>query len=60
MVEDVDTGKPKRIKPCTLDRPTQDLVKLIFDNDMFREAMKTLEIGESVKMVLIFLNILFQ
>ncbi|XP_019856101.1 PREDICTED: poly [ADP-ribose] polymerase 3-like [Amphimedon queenslandica] len=44
VIEDVDTGKPKKIKPCTLDKPTQNLVKLIFDNDMFREAMKTLEI----------------
>jgi len=31
--------------PCALDKPTQDLIKLIFDNDMFNEAMKNLEIG---------------
>jgi poly [ADP-ribose] polymerase len=31
--------------PCTLDKPTQSLVKLLFDNDMFKDAMKDLEIG---------------
>ena len=31
--------------PCTLDAPTQSLMKLIFDNDMFREAMKNFDIG---------------
>lgn len=46
VIEDVDTGKPKKVKACTLEKPTQELVKLIFDNDMFREAMKTLEIGK--------------
>lgn len=30
--------------PCTLDKPTQDLIKLIFNNDMFNEAMRNLEI----------------
>lgn len=36
--------KLKVTLPCTLDKPTQDLIKLIFDNDMFNEAMKNLEI----------------
>jgi len=31
--------------PCKLDTTTQDLIKLIFDNDMFNDAMKNLEIG---------------
>jgi hypothetical protein len=31
--------------PCTLDAPTQSLMKLIFDNDMFRDAMKNFDIG---------------
>uniref|UniRef100_A0A6B2L1J6 Poly [ADP-ribose] polymerase n=1 Tax=Arcella intermedia TaxID=1963864 RepID=A0A6B2L1J6_9EUKA len=31
-------------KPCTLDTHTQKLVKLIFDNDMFKEQMKKLNI----------------
>jgi len=31
--------------PCQLDKSTQDLIKLIFDNDMFNDAMKDLEIG---------------
>jgi len=34
----------KKVKPCTLDKPTQDLVKMIFDNDMFCEAMKAMDI----------------
>ena len=34
-----------KVKDCTLDRPTQSLLKLIFDNDMFRDAMKSMEIG---------------
>ena len=33
------------MKPCSLDMPTQALMKLIFDNDMFQDAMKSLEIG---------------
>lgn len=36
--------KLKVTLPCALDKPTQDLIKLIFDNDMFNEAMKNLEI----------------
>ncbi len=38
-------GPAPVMKPCSLDKPTQALIKLIFDNDMFREAMKSLEIG---------------
>ncbi|NXE64438.1 PARP3 polymerase, partial [Calcarius ornatus] len=30
--------------PCTLDRATQDLVSLIFSSDMFRDAMRTMNI----------------
>uniref|UniRef100_A0A8B9TKI9 Poly [ADP-ribose] polymerase n=1 Tax=Anas platyrhynchos TaxID=8839 RepID=A0A8B9TKI9_ANAPL len=42
----VDGGKvPKRrVLPCTLDKTTQDLVALIFSSDMFRDAMKTMNI----------------
>ena len=32
-----------------LDKHTQDLVRLIFDHDMFKEAMATMEIGEFIK-----------
>ncbi|XP_069500129.1 protein mono-ADP-ribosyltransferase PARP3-like isoform X1 [Ambystoma mexicanum] len=32
------------IRPCSLDKPTQDLVSLLFSNDMFREAMQTMNI----------------
>ena len=30
---------------CSLDKPTQNLIKLIFDQDMFRSAMQNMEIG---------------
>ena len=32
----------------TLDKPTQELIRLIFDHDMFKQAMATMEIGLSV------------
>ncbi|XP_010133005.1 PREDICTED: poly [ADP-ribose] polymerase 3, partial [Buceros rhinoceros silvestris] len=46
-VDDVDGDKvcKKRVLPCTLDKATQDLVSLIFSNDMFRDAMQTMNIG---------------
>ncbi|KAM9182402.1 protein mono-ADP-ribosyltransferase PARP3 [Mergus octosetaceus] len=42
----VDGGKvsKRRVLPCTLDKTTQDLVALIFSSDMFRDAMKTMNI----------------
>lgn len=43
-LEDVDAPKAT-VKPCSLDKPTQDLVKLIFNNDMFKEAMQRMDIG---------------
>ncbi|XP_044307387.1 protein mono-ADP-ribosyltransferase PARP3 [Varanus komodoensis] len=45
-VETVDGVKltKERIRPCTLDKPTQELVSLIFSNDMFKEAMQTMNI----------------
>ena len=45
VVEETD-APPVKVKACTLDKPTQDLVKLIFDKDMFQSAMKKLDIGE--------------
>lgn len=47
QADGVDGGKvPKRrVLPCTLDKTTQDLVALIFSSDMFRDAMKTMNIG---------------
>ena len=39
-------GVKRKVAACTLDKPTQDLVKLIFDNDMFKEAMQTFHIGK--------------
>ena len=41
--EGVDLG----MKPCSLDPPTQNLIKLIFDQDMFNSAMQSMEIGMS-------------
>lgn len=47
QVDDVDGGKvcKQRVRPCTLDKATQDLVSLIFSSDMFRDAMQTMNIG---------------
>ena len=39
---------PSNVAPCTLDKPTQSLIKLIFDIDMFKEAMANFEIGKYV------------
>nr|XP_020659542.1 poly [ADP-ribose] polymerase 3 [Pogona vitticeps] len=45
-VDTVDGVKlsKQRIRPCTLDKPTQELVSLIFSNDMFKDAMQTMNI----------------
>lgn len=47
QADGVDGGKvsKRRVLPCTLDKTTQDLVALIFSSDMFRDAMKTMNIG---------------
>ncbi|XP_075795591.1 protein mono-ADP-ribosyltransferase PARP3 isoform X2 [Pelodiscus sinensis] len=45
-VDSVDGGRrlTQRTLPCTLDKATQELVSLLFSNDMFREAMQTMNI----------------
>ncbi len=43
----------KKIAECTLDKPTQSLVKLIFDNDMFKEAMTSFNIGMFLKVCIV-------
>ncbi|NWI65852.1 PARP3 polymerase, partial [Todus mexicanus] len=45
-VDGVDGDKvcKQRVLPCTLDKATQELVSLIFSNDMFRDAMQTMNI----------------
>ncbi|XP_032996540.1 protein mono-ADP-ribosyltransferase PARP3 [Lacerta agilis] len=45
-VDSVDGVKlsKQRIRPCTLDKPTQELVSLIFSNDMFNDAMQTMNL----------------
>ncbi|XP_041747243.2 protein mono-ADP-ribosyltransferase PARP3 [Coregonus clupeaformis] len=35
---------PRNILPCTLDKPTQELIQLIFSNDMFKEAMECMNL----------------
>lgn len=37
----------KNVQPCTLDKATQSLIKLIFSNDMFQEQMETMNLGKS-------------
>ncbi|XP_014344157.1 protein mono-ADP-ribosyltransferase PARP3 [Latimeria chalumnae] len=43
-IDAVDGGKLKKVRPCTLNNPTQDLVSLIFNNDMFKDAMETMNL----------------
>ncbi|KAM9133876.1 protein mono-ADP-ribosyltransferase PARP3 isoform 2-T2 [Pangshura tecta] len=45
-LDSVDGGKrsKQRTLPCSLDKATQELVSLIFSNDMFKEAMQTMNI----------------
>ncbi|XP_013068782.2 protein mono-ADP-ribosyltransferase PARP3-like [Biomphalaria glabrata] len=40
----IDTSDNKITEACTLDKSTQSLIKLIFDNDMFKAALKNLDI----------------
>ncbi|XP_033822504.1 protein mono-ADP-ribosyltransferase PARP3 [Periophthalmus magnuspinnatus] len=34
----------KNVQPCTLDKPTQKLIELIFSTDMFKEAMEEMNL----------------
>ncbi|XP_067097070.1 protein mono-ADP-ribosyltransferase PARP3 [Osmerus mordax] len=34
----------RNVLPCTLDKPTQKLIDLIFSNDMFKEAMEVMNL----------------
>ncbi|XP_060691757.1 protein mono-ADP-ribosyltransferase PARP3 [Hemiscyllium ocellatum] len=34
----------KKVKHCTLDKPTQELVTLLFSHDMFKEQMQTMNL----------------
>ena len=43
---DEPDGPPKIVRQCSLDKPTQELVRMIFDNDMFNNAMQKLELGK--------------
>ncbi|RXM95828.1 Metabotropic glutamate receptor 2 [Acipenser ruthenus] len=42
-IDTVD-GVKKEALPCTLDKPTQELINLIFSNDMFNNAMETMNL----------------
>ena len=42
---DEPDGPPKIVRQCSLDKPTQELMRMIFDNDMFNNAMQKLELG---------------
>lgn len=50
----VDTVDGKTVKvtkktlPCTLDEATSGFIKLIFSNDMFKEAMECMNLGGCV------------
>ena len=43
---DEPDAPPKMVRQCSLDKPTQELVRMIFDNDMFNNAMQKLELGK--------------
>lgn len=45
-LEETDAPARHPVKACSLDKPTQELLNLIFDNDMFQDAMRSMEIGE--------------
>ncbi|PIO24839.1 hypothetical protein AB205_0019280 [Aquarana catesbeiana] len=45
-VDTVDGVSKKKVKTCSLDKPTQDLMTLIFSSDMFKEAMQTMNLGK--------------
>ena len=45
-MDETDSGPAKTVLPSKLDKPTQGLIKLIFNTDMFNHAMKSMEIGE--------------
>ncbi len=34
------------VKGCALDKPTQSLLKLVFDHDMFKNAMTSMDLGK--------------
>lgn len=44
-LDETDAPPPSISRQCSLDKPTQDLIKLIFDHDMFQSAMQSMEIG---------------
>ena len=48
---DEPDAPPKIVRQCSLDKPTQELIKMIFDNDMFNNAMQKLELGELMTML---------
>ena len=43
---------PKIVRECSLDKPTQELMRMIFDNDMFNNAMQKLELGKCKAIVM--------
>ena len=44
-MDEPDVGLPSKVKACSLNKSTQELIKLIFNHDMFNSALKELEIG---------------
>eukprot|EP00061_Rhincodon_typus_P016202 g44290.t1 len=46
---DGGTAVNKKVKPCTLDKPTQELVTLLFSHDMFKEQMQTMNLAVPLK-----------
>ncbi|XP_053577093.1 protein mono-ADP-ribosyltransferase PARP3 [Bombina bombina] len=42
--KDTVDGVTKKVRPCSLDKATQDLMSLIFSTDMFKDAMQTMNL----------------
>lgn len=42
---DVKVKSEQHVLPCALDEATQRLIRFIFDNDMFKEAMSSMNLG---------------
>ncbi len=44
-LDETDDGPAPTVLPCTLDPPTQSLMKEVFSADVFSDALTSMEIG---------------
>ena len=43
---DKTDGVQKKVRPSKLNKPTQELLSLLFDSDMFKDAMAKMDLGK--------------